>query len=141
MKTKMHDMKRAVVKMKRAVSRMRRPFLLVAGFALVSGCAAIPLKKAAGEVRLTNQEPAECKFLGEVVGSQGNWLVGPFTSNENLEVGARNDLKNKARELGANVVHLLTDRAGQSAHYSRHGGGSSQTNVTYMGAAYHCPRG
>ena len=141
MKTKIIEMKQAVSKMKRTVSKLKRIFLLSAALGMVSGCAAIPLTKGAEEVRITNQEPEACKYLGEVVGSQGNWFVGPITSNANLEMGARNDLKNKAQKLGANVVQLLTYRAGQTASFSKKGGSMRQTNVTYMGAAYYCPKG
>ena len=111
-----------------------------AGIALcvLAGCAATPLTHDAAPIRLTNAEPGkECRYLGEVTGRQGDWWTGPFTSNANLEEGARNDLKNKAAALGANVVHLVTSQSGVSAAGS--GGGSETTVVTYVGAAYRCP--
>lgn len=37
--------------------------------------------------------------LGEVAGSQGNWITGAYTSDKNLLVGARNDLRNETFEL------------------------------------------
>ncbi|WZB73779.1 DUF4156 domain-containing protein [Achromobacter insuavis] len=42
----------------------------------------------------------DCAFLGDVTGSQGNFLAGAITSNADLETGARNDLKNRAAALG-----------------------------------------
>lgn len=106
-----------------------------------SGCAATPVRGSSTRVRLTNQEPGEhCEYLGDVVGNQGDAFSGSFTSNENLEIGARNDMKNKAADLGANVVHVLANRAGQTGSTSYEFGSSEQTNVTYMGAAYFCPR-
>jgi hypothetical protein len=96
------------------------------------GCAATPLNLGADRVKLTNVEPAkECKFLGDITGSQGDYLTGGYTSNANLETGARNDLKNKAAAMGGNVVQILTQRAG--------GNYMQQTNVTISGGVYKCP--
>ena len=58
---------------------------------------------------MTNTEPGhECRFLGDVTATQGNAFTGPFTSNENLETGARNDLKNKAAALDGNLQMSLS---------------------------------
>ena len=104
------------------------------------GCAAIALRPGAELVRVTNTEPGrECQFLGDVTGSQGNRYSGRYTSNENLETGARNDLKNKAAALGGNVVYLISQRAGQTGRYNRDSGSSQQTNVTLSGSVYRCP--
>lgn len=108
---------------------------------LLAGCQAIPLQPGAEQVRVTNEEPKGCKFLGDATGNQGNAFTGEFTSNRNLETGARNDLKNQARAMGGNVVHLLTDRAGQTGSFGSEGGGLSQTNVTLTGGVYSCPQG
>jgi hypothetical protein len=118
---------------------MKRLFIL--GFAAaLSGCAAVPSNSGADRVRITNTEPGkECRFLGDVTGNQGNFVTGPWTSNENLEIGARNIIKNKAFAMGANVVVLLTQRAGQSGSYVQGGGSMTQTNVVLTGNAYRCP--
>ena len=107
----------------------------------VSACTAVPLQDGAKLVRLTNTEPTkECQFLGDVTGNQGDFLTGEFTSNAELETGARNDIKNKAYSLGGNLVYLLTQRAGQTGSFDKHFGGSSvQTNVTLSGNVYFCP--
>jgi hypothetical protein len=106
--------------------------------AVMAGCSAEPINPNANQVRMTNTEPGkECKFLGEVTGSQGNFFAGPWTSNENLETGARNDIKNKAAAMGGNVISILTNRAGTSGGYG--GGMSQQTNVTLTGSVYRCP--
>jgi hypothetical protein len=108
--------------------------------AIVSGCAATPINLGAERVRITNAEPGkECKFLGDVTGSQGNFLTGPWTSNENLETGARNDIKNKAAAMGGNVVAILTHWAGQTGSYGQYGWSSQQTNVVITGNVYRCP--
>lgn len=106
--------------------------------ALFAGCSIAPINPGAETVRLTNVEPGkECKFLGDVVGNEGDFLRGALISNANLEIGAKNDLKNKAAAMGGNVVNIITQRAGQSG-----GGtdfGSRQTNVTLSGNVYKCP--
>ena len=107
---------------------------------VVAGCAAVPLNPSAERVRLTHSEPGkECKFLGDVTGNQGNSFSGAWTSNENLETGARNDIKNKAVAMGGNVVAILTHRAGQTGSYGQYGGSSQQTNVVLTGNVYSCP--
>ncbi len=107
----------------------------------LSACSSIELTPGAQLVRLTHNEPGkECQFLGDITGNQGDFFTGEFTSNEDLESGARNDLKNKAYGVGGNVVYLLTQRAGQTGSFSNEfGGGISQTNVTLSGNVYHCP--
>ncbi|WP_370515711.1 DUF4156 domain-containing protein [Kangiella sp. HZ709] len=107
---------------------------------LLSACSAIELNPDAQTVRVTKIEPGkECRYLGDVTGSQGDFFTGEFTSNEDLETGARHDLKNKAYALGGNLVYLLTDRAGQSSSFDpEYGGSSAQTNVTLSGNVYYC---
>ena len=107
----------------------------------LTACQAIRLNSGAELIRLTHNEPGkECEFLGDVSGNQGNFLIGKYTSNENLETGARNDIKNKALALGGNTIYLLTQRAGQSGSFDpEFGGGIAQTNVTLSGNVYRCP--
>jgi hypothetical protein len=87
--------------------------------------------------------PQGCKYLGQVIGNQGNFFTGEYTSNKNLEQGALNDMKNQASQLGANYIQLITNRAGVTGSGSMANGyGSSdeeETNVTYTGNAYKCP--
>jgi hypothetical protein len=115
----------------------------------ISGCASIPMDPTAARVIASpNAAPKECKYVGQVVGNQGNFFTGGFTSNHNLEEGAMNDLRNKANRLGANYIQLVTSRAGvtgsTSGAFDGQGGGymsgsSEQTNVTNLGNAYKCP--
>jgi hypothetical protein len=118
--------------------------LLIAGAALMTGCASIELDSRASHIIASpNPAPKGCKYLGQVSGNQGNFFTGDFTSNHNLEVGAMNDMKNQASKLGANYVQLIVNRAGNTGSMSiqdgNGGGGMSQTNVTNMGNAYSCP--
>jgi len=115
---------------------------LIPAIAILSltACSAIPLQQTASNIRLTHTEPTgeHCKFLGDVTGNQGDFFTGGFTSNADLETGARNDIKNKANAMGGNVVYLLTQRAGQTGNYGDDFGGTQQTNVTLSGNVYHC---
>lgn len=107
---------------------------------LMSGCAAQQLNPNAQQVRFTQQDPKGCTYLGEATGSQGDFFTGGWTSNENLETGARNALKNKAADLGGNTVVLLTNRAGNTGSSGAYGGGYQQTNVALAGVVYNCPK-
>lgn len=120
---------------------MKKIFICVVALSL-SACQAIKLNPAAEKVRLTHNEPGQgCEFLGDITGNQGDFFTGGFTSNADLETGARNDLKNKAYNMGGNIIYILTQRAGETSSYdSEHGGGSSQTNVTLTGNVYRCDR-
>ena len=119
---------------------MRHLLIACAVCGLVA-CASKPLDPEARFVKLTTIEPgSECEFLGDITGNQGDFITGEFTSNEDLETGARHDLKNKAYKMGGNVVFLLTQRAGQTGSMAWDFGGSSvQTNVTLSGNVYFCP--
>ena len=123
---------------------LRRPALALALGSLLAwyGCSANPLNPAAQKVRIVTTEPTGCEYLGEVTGNQGNFFTGGWTSNADLETGARNDLKNQAAQLGGNTILLLTTRAGQTGSFGVNngsgGGSSAQTNVTYVGTVYRC---
>jgi hypothetical protein len=117
---------------------VRQTMIVAAIFSFLAGCAnpsllgENSLKPGAEKIRISNTEPGkECQFLGEVTGSQGNLFTGKFTSNSNLETGARNDLKNKALDMGGNILVLLTQRAGNTD--------LSQTNVTLSANVFRCP--
>ncbi|ENN6470515.1 DUF4156 domain-containing protein [Vibrio vulnificus] len=102
--------------------------------AILSGCAAKPIIEGAEKVELTTERPdrSHCDYLGEVVGSQGNWVTGDFTSNEDLIIGARNELKNKAFQLGANVVYV------EGMANTNAWGSLGTTNTTAIGKAFKC---
>ena len=113
-------------------------YTLLAPLLLLSACSATPLDGQASGVRISNVDPTGCQFLGTVVGNDGGFLTGGWTSNENLEQGALNSLRNKTARLGGNVVSLLTNRAGVTGYYDRDSGGSSETNVVMSGSAWKC---
>lgn len=106
-------------------------FLLV--FIMI-GCSANQVIPQAKIIEIVNEKPnkSKCKFLGEVVGSQGNWFTGDITSNENLVVGARNELRNETYKLGGNIVYV------QDMKNTNAWGSAGTTNTTAIGKAYKC---
>jgi hypothetical protein len=125
---------------------MKKIIAISALTVLLCSCASVQLgSNAARVIASPNPAPKECKYAGQVVGNQGNFFTGGFTSNRNLEEGAMNDLKNQAAKLGANYIQLVTNRAGVTGSMSGSfnnsgvmGGSSQQTNVTNLGNAYIC---
>src|SRR5687768_2826177 len=100
---------------------------------LLVGCSAISTTKEGKSVELvTEKPPGNCKPLGDVVGSQGNWFTGDYTSNKNLLIGARNDLRNKAAGMGGNYV-WVQDSSNTNAWRSK-----GTSNTTVLGVVYHC---
>jgi hypothetical protein len=103
----------------------------------LSACSAIPATPGGEKVQLVTEKPANnCNYLGEVTGSQGNFITGRYTPNENLLVGSRNDIRNKGALLGANVVQVIeTYRDHASLPL---GDTHGATNMLVLGKAYRC---
>ena len=100
----------------------------------LAGCAAKNTISGAETIELVNQlqDKSHCQFLGEVVGSQGNFFNGDFTSNKDLVIGARNELRNEAFKLGGNIVHV------QDMKNTNADGSLGTTNTTAVGKVYFC---
>lgn len=82
----------------------------------LGACAAKKVSPGAEKIMLVTKLPRnDCEFLGEVVGSQGNWWTDDITSTKNKMVGARNELRIQAFEMGANIVVVLESRNTKSA--------------------------
>ncbi|WP_166296095.1 DUF4156 domain-containing protein [Photorhabdus tasmaniensis] len=76
---------------------------------LLAGCTATnQLTSSGSQVRFVDTKPgSECQLLGEVAGTQSNWMTG--VSNESSSMrGAANDLRNKAAAMGGNVIYGVT---------------------------------
>lgn len=56
---------------------------------------------------MISESGKECSYLGDIMGSQGNFFIGGWIFNSNLEMGVCNDLKNKVYKMGGNMVVLL----------------------------------
>ena len=97
---------------------------------LFLGCSAThQLEPDASHVQISSTilELDQCKYLGEIIGSEGKLYNYLLISNYELTIGARNDLRNQAYVLGGNVVKVET----RSLSYS--------TSTVYVGNVYHCP--
>jgi hypothetical protein len=101
------------------------------------GCAANQASYGAKKIEITNEsvDRSRCDFLGEIVGSQGNWFTGDITSNSNLVVGARNDLRNKAYKIGGNLIQV------QDMKNTNAWGSLGTTNTTAIGKVFNCNDG
>ena len=127
------------------INLMNKMLLLLLTASLM-GCAAHPLSDGAEAVRILDSEPESCTFIGEVVGSQGNWLTADYTSDKNILVGARNQAKNQAAAIGANVIVIKksvdNSNEGVSAYADSDFLGVSSTKGTYsstlIGDAFKC---
>lgn len=120
---------------------LRKTLLFAAVAVALGGCSSITLEPHGHPVIVSSNKPAKgCKYVGQVIGNQGNFFTGPWTSNRNLEQGAINDMKNQAGKLGANYIQIFNSRAGNTGSFhGNYGGSMEQTNVTYTGNAYSCP--
>lgn len=114
---------------------MKKLIAVIIAAAVLAGCSANELNANASRVRVTNQEPKDCQFVGTVTGHQGNAFTGFYTSNTNLEQGAMNTIRNEAANLGADTLVILTQRAGVTGNWSN----QQETNVIITGSAYKCP--
>ncbi|WP_299694678.1 DUF4156 domain-containing protein [uncultured Vibrio sp.] len=68
---------------------------------------------------------SQCRYQGEVTGSEGHWYSYLFYPNDTLIQGAMNELKSNAIELGADTVIFTLPQ-----HFT--------TSVTMLGTAYLC---
>ncbi|EGU48233.1 hypothetical protein VII00023_21002 [Vibrio ichthyoenteri ATCC 700023] len=66
-----------------------------------------------------------CEWLGEVTGSEGHWYSYLFFPNDVLVQGALHDIKNRAKQLGADTVFMITPQ-------------DFSTSFTVVGNAYQC---
>ena len=101
---------------------------------LIAGCSAHQLKPEASSVMLVINKPdtAQCKFLGEIIGSPGNWGTEEYSSNEVLMVGASNDLRNQAYAMGGNAIYL--QKVNDASSWILLG----TTSISLSGLVYHC---
>lgn len=111
---------------------IKKTIPLIFSLSIVS-CSVIQNMPEAENVRLVfNKEfdqavlrVSDCRYLGNVIGSEGHWYSFIFISNSDLTEGALNDMRNDAYRMGANIVYVDGDIG-------------FGTSVTFYGQAYHC---
>ena len=111
---------------------------------LLASCSAIQLNPIASKVEISRAAPAkDCKFINTITATQGNFFSGVFTSNNNLQEGAYNKVRNEAAEIGGNYIQLISSQAGDTGVGSGFDGDYNssyqQTNYTVTGSVYNCP--
>ncbi|MBT0719934.1 DUF4156 domain-containing protein [Tatumella sp. TA1] len=75
---------------------------------VVAGCSSAgnQLNSAGQHVRFVDQQPgAECHYIGTASGEQSNWFSGQQVEGGNSLRGAANNLRNRAAEMGGNVIY------------------------------------
>ena len=77
------------------------------------------------EINIAPKIIPECKFLDTLVSSEGHWYNYLFITNEDLTLGAINDMHNRANQIGANLIYVNSNI-------------DFATSVTLLGQAYHC---
>ena len=101
---------------------------------IIASCSTVQKKPDNKPVRLIqknelsiilNGKTPDCRYLGEIIGSEGHWYSYLFMSNADITQGALNDVKNKAAEQGSNIVII-------------HQVGDFLTSVTFVGQSYFC---
>jgi hypothetical protein len=95
-----------------------------------SGCTAIHPKPGAGDLPIVNdrEDVLHCTYLGEAIGVAGSWWYYWAISNRDLTQWARDDLRNRASDMGGDRV--LVQRNDNS--YT--------TSVVFVGQVYRCPK-
>ncbi|MBA5763685.1 DUF4156 domain-containing protein [Vibrio sp. 404] len=109
---------------------LRNTVLLVLTGVLLSGCSApfTTLETSAADVHVrmdSGFNADECDWLGEVTGTEGHWYSYLFFNNDAMVQGSLNDIKNRAKKLGANTVYMIAPQ-------------DFTTSFTVVGNAYKC---
>ena len=112
---------------------LKTKFLIVIIFISVISCA-IPLQPGAGVVQLIYIKPNEetCRFIGQTSASDGGMVSGDFMSDAKIHRSTANLMKNKAYEMGGNIVYI------QQQFNKNEKLTKTKTNQTMLGFVYQC---
>ena len=102
-------------------------------FASLFGCA-ISLQVGADIVQLIYTKPNKdvCRFLGQTSASDGGMVSGDFMSDAAIHEGVANQMKNKAYQMGGNIV-FIQQQFNKNKNLT-----IIKTNQTMIGFVYHC---
>lgn len=112
--------------------RKTKSLFFVLSALFIAGCST-PTKQLHAEAQVVHLridasfDADDCEWLGEVTGSEGHWYSYLFYPNDVMVQGAQNDIKNRAKKLGANTVFMVNPQ-------------DFATSFTLMGNAYACPK-
>ena len=94
---------------------------------LLTSCAHTLEESAASvDVYYSLAERTNCDYIGDVIGSDGNFLTFLFISNVDLTQGALNDIRHKALVMGGDSVFILLPQLDYG------------TTTTFVGSVYRC---
>lgn len=88
--------------------RLTKSVAVLCVAAVMVGCSstANQLNSAGQGVRFVNEQPSnQCQYLGTATGEQSNWFAGQQVEGGNSLRGAANNLRNRAAEMGGNVIY------------------------------------
>ena len=132
----------------RRLGQMRKSLATVVCIAGVSALTGCQLLTPADEIKWIEKGKSkknsaylisrECELLEEVVGSYGDddAFLTIIMTNDYLRVGARDDLEDKAKALGANTIHITDNREYQKQLNTRLG----LFKVEIFANAYFCKK-
>lgn len=105
-------------------------FVWGGGIAILSGCQLLAPVDEVNWIEKGNSKKnsaylisRDCELLEEIVGSYGDdeAFLTIVMTNDYLREGARDDLEDKAKELGANTIHITDNREYQKQLKTRLG--------------------
>ena len=108
---------------------------MIAAALLLAGCSSSNQLTASGQsVRFVEDKPgSECRLIGTATGEQSNWLSGQQGEEGGSMRGAANDLRNKAAQMGGNVIYGVSSPS-QTLLSS-----FVPTSSKMVGQVYQCP--
>ena len=93
---------------------MKLVVLMFSFFFLLTACVTVKLSPEGSQIRLTSNSNVVngCSYIGQVQGTDhmNGGLAGQGAAEEN----AMREIRNRAAEMGANTVHLVTSTTGFS---------------------------
>ncbi|MCK5871142.1 hypothetical protein BMR07_03730 [Methylococcaceae bacterium CS1] len=112
---------------------MLKPIFLIPIVISIISCA-IPLQEGAEIAQLIYTRPKEegCRFIGQTSASDGGMVSGDFMSDAKIYRSTANLMKNKAYEMGGNVVYI-EQQFNKNKKLTK-----TMTNQTMLGFVYQC---
>ena len=111
-----------------------KPIFLIPIISISVFSCAIDLHEGAEIVQLIYIQPNEenCRFIGQTSASDGGMVSGDFMSDAKIHRSTANLMKNKAYEMGGNVVYI------QQQYNKNENLTKTLTNQTMLGFVYNC---
>lgn len=100
-----------------SISALVFPMAIFSTLFINASCSTSPKVVVGAErIRVFEVEPKGCLYIGEVSSVQENVVIGPVKKKAEMDLATRIDLRNKAHELGGNVLVFFNgDKAATSS--------------------------